>query len=236
MDENILRFRVGIFVVIAMCILGILIFLNSDEGWGRQKIVFIRPTKAPGVKLNTPIRKYGILIGRVKSVEPKDGYVLLGLGINEDEQVFENEVVSIGSESILGDAGIEILPLPKEDRGAPLTDLGVLKNTEVRRDPFAMIVDLQPQINNTFEVMQEAGNSVKDTSDQIGELAANLQSLFQDDQGQLKAALTEFRETNRLRRVHWTGSTAFLKISSKSKRIRNSRETSGMPWLKSLGC
>ena len=41
MDENILKFRVGIFVVIAMLILGILIFLNS-EGWTRQYTIFIK--------------------------------------------------------------------------------------------------------------------------------------------------------------------------------------------------
>ena len=84
MDENILKFRVGIFVVIAMLILGILVFLNS-EGWTRQYTVFIKPVSAPGVTVGTPVRKNGILIGRVKSVNTDDDHVLLGLAINENE-------------------------------------------------------------------------------------------------------------------------------------------------------
>ena len=58
MDENILKFRVGIFVVIAMLILGILVFLNS-EGWTRQYTVYMKPVTAPGVTVGTPVRKNG---------------------------------------------------------------------------------------------------------------------------------------------------------------------------------
>ncbi len=197
MDENILRFRVGIFVVIAMCILGILIFVFSDV-WDRQHVVYMYPTKAPGVKKNTPIRKYGILIGRVHSVTPRDGFVELGLGINDKEKIYQNEMVSIGSESILGDAGIEILPLSKEERGAEVTEGGELKRFEIRDDPFSMIVDMQPKIIEIIDVLKDTGESVTETSNKVGKLTTNLDNLFQDDQGQLSTALSEFRETNRL--------------------------------------
>ena len=195
MDENILRFRVGIFVVIAMCILGILIFLNS-EGWVQQYTVFIKPTKAPGVKVGTPIRKYGILIGRVNRVEPEDGYVLLGLGINQKEKIYRNELVSIGSESILGDAGIEIVPLPIEERGTPVQDEFTLNEVEVKRDPLTMFKDMQPQIEGTLLTMQQAGRSVGEASDEIRDFTKSLQSVFQDEEGELKAMLTDFRQTN----------------------------------------
>ena len=82
MDENILKFRVGIFVVIALCILGILIFLNS-EGWVAQYTIFIKPTSAPGVTTGTPIRKNGILIGRA----------ILPL-VNEGDAVFHRAQLS----------------------------------------------------------------------------------------------------------------------------------------------
>lgn len=195
MDENILRFRVGIFVVIAGCILGILIFLHSEQGWSRQYTVYIKPTSAPGVKIDTPIRKYGILIGRVNEVTPEDGYVLLGLGINEDEKIYEHETISIGSESILGDAGIEILTMPKEERGPVVPDKFVLTKVVIRRDPYKMIVDLQPQVDRTLKAMQDAGRSVEEASDGIRHFTGTLQDVFRDDEGELKGLIAKFGET-----------------------------------------
>ena len=115
MDENILRLRVGIFVVIAMLILGILIFLNSD-GWKSQYTIYIKTTSAPGVTINTPIRKNGILIGRVNKVETQPDGVLLGLAINEGEEIYSNEQFSIGSASFFGDAVVEVLPVRPRKR------------------------------------------------------------------------------------------------------------------------
>jgi len=195
MDENILRLRVGIFVVIAMCILGILVFLNS-EGWVPQYTVYIKPTTAPGVTPGTPIRKNGILIGRVKSVEPVDaeGYVLLELGINQDSKIFSNEVGSIGSESLLGDAAIEIMALPLDQRGEPLRNEQVLNKVAIRRDPMQMMVDLGPQLSDTLAVMQDAGTSVDEAATGIRDLTATVQTAFQDEGSDFKALMGDLRQ------------------------------------------
>ena len=219
MDEDILRLRVGIFVVIAICILGILIFING-EGLTWQYKVGVKARRAPGVKKGTPIRKYGVLIGRVQDVKvvsppqddnydpaaPDDDYVMLTLGIYSEERIFENEIVSIGSESLLGDAGITILPADG-DRGS-IIDKG--RETiwspgriEVRQDPFKMISDMQPQITSTIDnvqetldVMQQAGKSVDDAGVKINELTTTIQNMFQDEGSELTAMLTDFRKTS----------------------------------------
>ena len=195
MDENILRLRVGIFVVIAMCILGILIFLNS-EGWVTQYTVYLKPTSAPGVTPGTPIRKNGILIGRVKDVTPMDaeGFVLLELGINQNSQIYSNETGSIGSESLLGDAGIEILGLPLDQRGEPLRDEQVLNKVAIRGDPLKMIVDLGPQLFETLEVMQGAGSSVDEAATGVRDLTATVQTAFQDEGSDFKALMGDVRQ------------------------------------------
>ena len=105
MDENILRLRVGIFVLLAMVILGILIFVNSEGWWVPKYTVFIKPVSAPSVTVGTPVRKNGILIGRVKTVETENDHVLLGLAINRKDQIYANEICSIGSESFPGRRG-----------------------------------------------------------------------------------------------------------------------------------
>jgi phospholipid/cholesterol/gamma-HCH transport system substrate-binding protein len=199
MDENILKFRVGIFVVIALCILGILIFLNS-EGWVPQYTVYVKPFTAPGVTTGTPIRKNGILIGRVKSVSSEDDHVRLELAINQDEKVYEFETVSIGTESLLGDAVIEFLPKTVETRGSPVSQNHVMGTVSIKTDAMSMVSNLgeqfagiAPKITETLDVIQDAGKSVEATGEDIRELTNSVQGMFDDDGSEVRALLQDFR-------------------------------------------
>lgn len=203
MDESILKFRVGIFVVIAMVILAILIFLNS-EGWVSQYTVFIKPTSAPGVTVGTPIRKNGILIGRVKSVTSEDDHVRLELAINEDEKIFSNEVCSIGAESILGDAVVEFLPLPANQRGEPIRENHVMAKVALKRNPLEfvdMFADLKPELSETLAVVRTAGTAVNDAGQGITELTTTFQSAFSNEDSDIKELLRDFRSMSQKAQV-----------------------------------
>ena len=198
MDENILKLRVGIFVVIATLILGILIFLNS-EGWKRQYSVYIKPVSAPGVTVGTPIRKNGILIGRVKDVSSEEDHVLLELAINEDEKIYANEIASIGSESFLGDAVVEILPLPKATRGEQASDGAVLMKVAVKRNPMEIVdvaLNLESEITKTLTAIREAGASIDQAGMGVRELTSSVQSVLQNDDSDFKRLVVDFRETS----------------------------------------
>lgn len=199
MDENILKFRVGIFVLIAMGILAILIFLNS-EGWVPKYKLFLKPTNAPGVKKGTPIRKNGILIGRVKSVRSQDDHVLLEFAINQDERIYENEVCSIGSESLLGDAMIEVLTKPVATRGNPVSAEHVMATYTVKADPTTMMGDLgetiselAPKMGETLDVIKVAASSVDETGQEIRKLTGSVQNMFEDEGSDVKELLKEFK-------------------------------------------
>ena len=74
MDERIIKLRVGIVVLAAAIICGILVSLFGDiqlPGMSKYTI-FINFPKAPGVTVGTPVRKSGISIGRVSSIELRD--------------------------------------------------------------------------------------------------------------------------------------------------------------------
>lgn len=199
MDENILKFRVGIFVVIAMCILGILIFLNS-EGWVPQYNVYLKTRSAPGVTQGTPIRKNGILIGRVNDVKPivePDGeeVVLVEMAINEGVNVYENETCSIGSDSILGDAAIEFVLEPGVDRGqlvAAGSDYPMAR-VEIAPNPMKLMGDLTPKLSKTLDAIQSAGLAVDETADGIQQLTDTIQFAFQDEESDFKAMIKDFR-------------------------------------------
>jgi len=205
MDENILKFRVGTLVVGAMIILAILIFLNSEAwDWTNRYTVFIKPTSAPGVTAGTPIRKNGILIGRVKDVTSEDDHVRLELLINEKERIFANEVCSIGAESILGDAVVEFLPLPVNQRGAPVRANHVMQKVALKRNPLEfvdMFADLKPELSETLSVVRTAGVAVNDAGQGISELTNTVQSVFQDDDSALRALLNDLRTMSRKAQV-----------------------------------
>ena len=198
MDERRLRFHVGVFVVIAILILMILIVLNG-EFHGSQYDVVVKPSSAPGVTKGTPIRKNGILIGRVRNVETEDDHVALVLGINEDETIYSNEIVSIGAESFLGDAGIEILPLPRDQRGQRIAGGQAMGRVSVKRNPMEIIdlaLDLEGQIVETLKTVQVAGNAVNDAGMGIEQLASTVNMALNNEGSDLKVLLGDLRNVS----------------------------------------
>ncbi len=195
MDERILQLRVGIFVLLAFLILAFLIYLNS-EMWKGKYTVYLKPATAPGVTRNTPVRKNGVLIGRVAAVSTEDDHVLIRMNIDIDEHIYENEVASIGTDSILGDAVIEILPLTKDQRGEPVRPGEVIAQVSVKRNPMEIIdvaLNLETKISSTLETIDSAGLAVQDAGREVEQLSRTIQEAMGDDTGQLKATLDEFR-------------------------------------------
>ncbi len=197
MDDSILKLRVGMFVVITMLLLGILIFLNS-EGWTNQYTVYIKPITAPSVKVGTPIRKNGILIGRVNSVVGEDDHVTIGLAINQDSKIYEHETARIGTESVLGDAVIEILPMSRLDRGRALSQDELLTTVALKRNPMELVdmaSNLQSEISETLAAIRQASESVNHAGEGIDRLSQSLNQVIDNDDSELAKMIVEFRNT-----------------------------------------
>src|SRR5882757_7902832 len=109
MNERQMQFRVGVVVFATMIVGGLLASLNNPLPtgwlpWGRSKYqIGIEVAQAPGVDTNTPVRKNGILIGRVKSIEDKDGGVLLKADIDGNRPLLTDFEPHIRT-TVLGDA------------------------------------------------------------------------------------------------------------------------------------
>lgn len=198
MEERWLQFRVGMFVVLAMIVLGLLIFLNS-EGWTSQYTLLVKARSAPNVTQNTPIRRNGILIGRVGSVETDDDHVALTLRINSGHSVYENEICSIGTESFLGDAVVEIIPVGADRRGEKLASGEAIKLVSVRRNPMEIVdvaLNLENDIADTLVAIKMAGFAIQDAGDGVRDLTGRVQQVLGQDDGEFRQLLTNFRETS----------------------------------------
>src|SRR4051812_49729764 len=70
MNERVMQFRIGMFVIVAGLVLTMLIvwFGESPLLLRDHVFVIIHYTEAPGVAEGTPVRKSGIRVGEVSSI------------------------------------------------------------------------------------------------------------------------------------------------------------------------
>ncbi len=183
MDERVLRFRVGVVVVASAIVTVVLVMLFG--AWPTmlqpQYTLHIRFPEAPGITVDTPVRKSGVLIGRVSRVQLLDeGGVLVSTNINRNFTLRRNETCRIGTGSLLGDAVLEFVPAghdellarfdidrtgrlsPEQERMAlePLTDGDFISDGIVAANPLRVLVNLEQNISTAFASIQKAGDEV----------------------------------------------------------------------------
>lgn len=113
MDPKVLQFRVGVMVLASLVLAGVLVLLFADIGtfWHPGYEIHVRLPDATGVQDGTPVRKSGVLIGRVTKVSLSDDGVLVTMRIDKHVTLHHNETCQLRT-SLLGDA--ELIFVPRE--------------------------------------------------------------------------------------------------------------------------
>ncbi len=115
MDERVVKFRVGVMVLSTVMITGILVLLFGDTGSLTRSTytLFIHFSDAPGVSEGTPVRKSGILIGRVSKVSfAKEGGVTVEAKIDRNVTLYRSEVPQVSGSLLGGDVVIQFVRRP----------------------------------------------------------------------------------------------------------------------------
>jgi len=205
MDERVLRFRVGVVVVAAATVTVVLVMLFG--AWPSmlqpQFVLHVKFPEAPGITVETPVRKSGVLIGRVSDVELLDeGGVLVSANINRAFTLRRNETCRIGSGSLLGDAVLEFVPSgktemlarfdvnqngrldPEEERQSTdlLTDGDFISDGMVAANPLRVLVNLEQNIGSAFTSIETAGN-------EVAEVARTVNGALDSTEGQVPRIL-----------------------------------------------
>jgi phospholipid/cholesterol/gamma-HCH transport system substrate-binding protein len=116
MNERVMQFRIGMFVIVAGLVLTMMIvwFGESPSLLRDQVYVKARYAEAPGVLQGVAVRKSGIRIGEVVQIDfdqrpnQPDG-VLVTLAVERKYPVREGSVPRL-SRSLIGDVTIDLLP------------------------------------------------------------------------------------------------------------------------------
>jgi phospholipid/cholesterol/gamma-HCH transport system substrate-binding protein len=181
MNQRQMQFRVGVVVFATMIIGGLLASLNGPLPtgwlpWGHSKYqVGIAVPQAPGVDTNTPVRKNGILIGRVKAIEDKDAGVLLKAEIDGNRPLYADYEPHIRT-TVLGDATVDFLPRRPTTGAQPVPD-GTIFQGRVDPNPF----DSLAQLGDLKEEFGAASRSLAHAGDEVTRLASRINEAFGDE-------------------------------------------------------
>jgi phospholipid/cholesterol/gamma-HCH transport system substrate-binding protein len=193
MNDRVMQFRVGVMVLATAIIAGILIVLFGDlpslvQATYPLKMDF---ADARGVSQGTPVRKNGILVGRVASVTLNErGGVSVVADIDSYVPIYKDEQPRI-SGSLLGDAEISLVPgriVPPRQR---LTKDEVLVGA-LSRDPFEVFATLEPKFGSTLDALAEASESVTRLSGNIDKMFMGEDDKFEKMMRKTETALDNF--------------------------------------------
>src|SRR5262245_12766873 len=139
MDERVVQFRVGVTVLAALIITGILMLLFGElpSVLRGSYVVYVKFPSAPGVAQDTPVRSLGIHIGRVTKVQfTGDNEVLVTAKIDGNVELYRDEAVRISS-GLLGDAELTFVPGPRRPGQRVPIKAGDLLAGTVSTDPLS---------------------------------------------------------------------------------------------------
>jgi phospholipid/cholesterol/gamma-HCH transport system substrate-binding protein len=171
MPDGRLRVRIGLFVVLALVLFGIMVLMfgNYSGLFRSTRTYYIRFTDAPGIAVGAPVRRSGVRIGEVTDVvlEPQ-GDVKVTVAVDSRYVVRRNEDPTLTTGLIGPDARIDIIPR-KRDPGQPPPDTSTVPpGSEL---VGITLVSVNALVNRAAEVVPTTQETLK----KIGDSMENLQ-------------------------------------------------------------
>lgn len=197
MDERQLKFRVGVVVVAAAIITIILITLLGawPSPFKSRYTVQIEFPSAPGVTIDTPVRKSGIQVGRVAGMELLDnGRVLLTVNIDSQYRLRTDQVCRISSGSLVtGDAILEWIRSDTAPEGPDefIAEGDYLTNGQVATDPFKAIANLEEKIDLALTSIRDSSTSLGKAGEEVEKLAGGVNKILGSKEGELESLVDQ---------------------------------------------
>ena len=183
MDDRVLQFRVGVLVLAtALIAFFLVVYFGQLPFFARgEYVIHVEFREAPGVAVDTPVRKNGILIGRVDRVKLEDDRVLVSLGINASYRVRTNEVCRISTGNLFGDAVLEFVRIEDFSQEPVFIPTNAFVQGEIAQDPLKVLMELQGVVVNLEDDIEKALRAVAAASGRVETLAENLNTFIGTD-------------------------------------------------------
>src|SRR5262245_530399 len=204
-DTRKLRFRVGVFVLMAFVLLAGLIYLfglypnffRSRSG----ELYFVEFDDAPGLAVNTPVRRSGLRVGAVEDVELDDDNAIVraALRIEPRFRLRRGDEPTLSTGVLSGDTTVDLVPRernggqPDHQPAEPGSTLRGKAGGNVNQ-LVAQAQRVVPPAQDTLERMQRSLERLE----KMAPLAEETLREYRDLAKETRAAIPELRETNKL--------------------------------------
>lgn len=201
MTERQMEFRVGLFVMAAVCVATVMVFKFGEFGEylskGTQITVHFRD--AGGIHPSSPVRMSGLQIGVVRDVEldPKNGGVLVKVRIRPQFKVREGSQPRVVT-SLLGDAAIDFSP----GVGTPELKSNALVPGIAASGPLDVVDRLEDRVATALDVFAQTGREWRNVGSSLNNALAGtdgkqLQRMMQTTMASLEEFARTMRAANR---------------------------------------
>ena len=224
MNERVMQFRIGMFVIVAGLVLLMLIvwFGESPSLFRDHGFVKVRYTEAPGLSEGISVRKSGIRIGEVISVEFDDRPnmpegVMVVLSVERKYKLKKGSVAKI-NRSLIGDVSIDMLP----GEGSEFLAIGHTAATapeitgDIAPDPskaLAAATAAFERAGNTLTAIETAANgfatvakkadgldeflaTIGETGKNISVAAKGINKVISENESDLRPAIANIRQAS----------------------------------------
>jgi phospholipid/cholesterol/gamma-HCH transport system substrate-binding protein len=189
MDENKLKFGVGVLVVSAIGISIILVFLFGaiPNLFNSEYAIITDFPSAEGIAVNSPVLRDGVRIGRISSIELREeGGVRVTLAIDSEYPMTHRYIPQIGiGNFVTGDAKLEFI-LADEKQLAAIP----FENQEIISKPYTDgeyvnygaktlgLLEMQDDLQATFRSIQTAGESIAAAGENVNQLVTEVREIL----------------------------------------------------------
>ncbi|MGW8256949.1 MAG: MlaD family protein [Thermoguttaceae bacterium] len=197
MNERVMQLRVGLMVLATLLILGILMVMFGElptiiHG---EYTLYVTFDQAPGVNDGTPVRKSGILIGRVTKVRfsDDDTKVEVTVAIQDQYRLHRNERCRVQA-NILGDASLVFIRMPGERSSGELLKNGDRIKGLFAAEPTQMIANIQQKFDSTISSVQDTSHELGTASKRLTITLETLNKMLEENRKGIKTAVDQANE------------------------------------------
>jgi phospholipid/cholesterol/gamma-HCH transport system substrate-binding protein len=193
MSERAMRFRIGLFVLLALVMLGSLIILFGaiPTLFKGGRTFVIRFADAPGVTPGTPVRRSGVRVGEVRTVrlDQDTGEVRVAILIEPPYRPRRNDIPTLIVGLLGGDASIDFLPRPQPEGQPPLDRSPLPPDEEMEGERAVTVSSLLTKASDVVPTTQETLDAIRKSIQRVEKMVP----LVED-------TLKEYREVGRVAR------------------------------------
>ena len=216
MNERVMQFRIGMFVIVAGLVLIMMIVWFGESPTILRDQVFLKAhfLEAPGVADGIPVRRSGIKIGEVSNVEFDDrpgmpDGVIITLALDRKSRLRTGSVPKI-TRALIGDVAIEMTPGTGTDSlavGNTAKDAPLVEG-EVAADPAKMLASAAETLAAIQEAAKGIGNVAKkaeradelistfiETGKSLGSASNRLDAVLKEGGGEIGPTMANLRAT-----------------------------------------